>query len=155
MEPSARPPCSPGCWFRTAGNLGRSVLSAPPPNLEGEILQRIRGLIAGSLVGFPLGVFLLFTLHATREAGALIGVAVGLAIFVVVATGTDARDQIAEAAWREAAPDLPPVSDRIALEQSQATMPGPQKQRRTSGRSHDDRQRAQPSDPATQGVEPR
>ena len=117
-------------------------------------MQRIRGLIAGSLVGVPLGVFLLFTLHATREAGALIGFAVGLAIFVVVATGTDARDEIAETAWREAAADLPPVSDRIALEQSQVTMPGPQK-RHTSVRSRDDRQRVQPSDPAIQGAEPR
>jgi hypothetical protein len=112
-------------------------------------------LIAGSLVGVPLGVFLLFWLHATREAGALVGFAVGLAVFVVVATGTDARDQIAESAWREAAPDLPPVSDRIALEQSQVTMPGPQKQRRTVGRLRDDDQRAQPSDPVIQGAEPR
>jgi hypothetical protein len=124
-------------------------------NPEGETLQRIRGLIAGSLVGVPLGIFLLFTLHATREAGALVGFAVGLAVFVVVATGTDARDQIAEAAWREAAPDLPPVSDRVALEQSQRTMPGPHKQRRTASRAHDDRHRVQPSDQAIQGAEPR
>ena len=117
-------------------------------------MQRVRGLIAGALVGVPLGIFILFTLHATREAAALVGFAVGLAVFVVVATGTDARDQIAEAAWREAAPDLPPFSDRTALEQSQVTMPGPQKHRRTGGRSHDS-QHAQPSDPVTQGAEPR
>lgn len=103
-------------------------------------MQRIRGLFAAAIIGVPLGAFLFVSLHATREIAALVGSGVGLAIFAVVATGTDAHDAEADAAWREAAGDLPPSSDRIAMERSQATMPGPEKGRRTSHRPRDHRQ---------------
>jgi hypothetical protein len=93
--------------------------------------------VAAVLVSVPLAIFLLLWLHATREFAVLIGCALGLAIFAVVATGTDAHDQAADAAWREAALDLPPVSDRITLERVQASMPGPEKSRRGSGRPRD------------------
>ena len=116
-------------------------------------MQRLRGLITGALVGVPLGIFVTVTLHATREYAVLIGSAVGLAVFAVVATGTNARDELADAAWREAAPDLPPVSDRIILERTQANMPGPGKQRRTGARLRDDSEGAQSSDAASQEAE--
>jgi hypothetical protein len=101
-------------------------------------LQRIRGLVIGALVGVPLGIFVTISLHATREVATLISLAIGLAIFAVVATATNPRDAIADAAWREASPDLPPVSDRVALERAQASMPGPSKPRRTGARARDD-----------------
>jgi hypothetical protein len=116
-------------------------------------LQRIRGLIAGALVGGPLGIFVTVSLHATREVAVLIGLAVGLAIFVVVATGANARDEVADAAWREAAADLPPASDRIALERTQARMQGPAKQRRPSARVRDDSEGVRPSNAASQEAE--
>jgi hypothetical protein len=125
----------------------------PLPDLEGETLQRIRGLIVGALVGVPLGIFVTVTLHATREFAVLIGLAVGLAISVVVATGTNPRDEVADAAWREAAADLPPASDRIALERTQARMPGPIKQRRTGARARDDSEGVRTSNAASQEAE--
>ncbi len=96
-------------------------------------MQRVRGLVAATMVGVPVTLFLLATLHATREFGIFIGCVVGLGIFMVVSTGTDAHDGRADAAWREAAGDLPPASDRVLLEQTQAHMPGPEKPRRRSG----------------------
>ena len=115
-------------------------------------MQRVRGLVAAAVIGVPLGALLFFSLHASREIAALVGSGVGLAIFAVVATGTDARDAAADAAWRQAAPDLPPASDRVALERDQATMPGPEKGRRTSPRLRDDGPGATPTHGATPGA---
>jgi len=100
-------------------------------------LQRVRGLVAAVAVSVPLMIFLLLWLHATREFAVLIGCAIGLAIFAVVATGSDAHDAAADAAWKEAALDLPPVSDRVILERMQASMPGPEKPKRAAGRPRD------------------
>jgi hypothetical protein len=116
-------------------------------------LQRVRGLIAAAIVGLPLWCLLFFSLHATRELATIGAACVGLAIFAVVATGTDARDAEADTAWREAAPDLPPASDRVTLDRSQATMPGPDR-RRTGQRHRDERQGVQPGDAATPGEQP-
>ena len=118
-------------------------------------MQRIKGLVAAAVIGMPLGAFLFVSLHASREIAVLVGSVVGLAIFAVVATGTDARDAAADAAWRQAAPDLPPASDRITLERNQAAMPGPEKGRRTSPRPRDDIQGVAPTNAATPGVQPR
>jgi hypothetical protein len=115
-------------------------------------LQRVKGLIAAAVIGIPLGAFIFVSLHASREIAVVVGSGVGLAIFAVVATGTDARDAVADAAWRQAAPDLPPASDRIAMETSQATMPGPHNGRRTSPRHREDRQGARPGNAATPGA---
>jgi hypothetical protein len=79
-------------------------------------LQRVRGLISGAVVGVSLGVFMILLLHAVVWAAALGGGLVGLAIFAVVATRSDAHEEAADVAWREAASDLPPVSDRVPLE---------------------------------------
>ena len=116
-------------------------------------MQRLRGLIVGALVGGPLGIFVTISLHATREVAVLISLAVGLSIFAVVATATNPRDQLADAAWREAAPDLPPTSDRVALERTQATMPGPTKHRHTGVRSRDEIEGARTGKAASHGAE--
>ena len=101
-------------------------------------MQRVRGLIAGSLVGIPLGLFMILWLHAVVWAAALGGGVVALAIFSVVSTRSDVREEAADAAWREAAPDLPPVSDRVILETLQAKLPGPESGRKTSPTSAED-----------------
>ncbi len=118
-------------------------------------MQRVRGLIAAILVGVPLGLFLLITLHATREVSVLIGSCVGVAVFAVVATGPDPRDEAADAAWQEAAHDLPPVSDRVILERVQATMPGPGRPRPPGAhpRAHGEGVRHRRA--GNQGVEPK
>jgi hypothetical protein len=127
--------------------------SAQLPNLEGEILQRVRGLISAIVVGIPLGIFLVLWLHAVPPFAVAMGCLVGLAIFAVVATRSDAHDDAADLAWRAAAPDLPPLSDRVILEQSQADMPGPGSRRRAVARSHSDGSDARPSDDPSQGAE--
>jgi len=116
-------------------------------------LQRVRGLVAAATVGIPLAVFVTLSLHATREVAVLMGAAVGLAIFAVVATQHDAHDEAADAAWREAAPDLPPVSDRVALERLQADMPGPGKPRKAAVRPRADDDVAQVGGSAGQTAE--
>jgi hypothetical protein len=118
-------------------------------------LQKVRGLIAAVVVGLPLWCLLFFSLHATREIAAVAAAGVGLAIFAVVATGTDARDAEADAAWREAAPDLPPASDRIAMDRSQATMPGPDRGRRPGQRQRDERHGVPARDAAIPGAQPK
>jgi hypothetical protein len=100
-----------------------------PPDSEGEILQRVRGIIAATLVGLPLSAFLWFWLHAPIEVAVAISLALGIAIFAIVATRSDAHDEAADVAWREVAPDLPPASDRVAMERDQISMPGPEKPR--------------------------
>jgi hypothetical protein len=108
-------------------------------------LQRVRGIIAAILVGVPLIVFLHLWLHAPIEFAAIIAAVLGIAIFAIVATRSDAHDEVADAAWLEASPDLPPMSDRIALERDQVSMPGPAKPR-VAGK------RAKPNDIVTQGA---
>jgi hypothetical protein len=103
-------------------------------------------LVSAILVAVPLAAFLLYSLHATREIAWLAAMVVGLSIFAVVATGTDSRGTASDAAWREAAPDLPPASDRVVLERSQASMPGPEKGRRAGPRARDDRHPLEPGD---------
>ena len=99
-------------------------------------MQRVRGVIAGFVVGAPFATFLWYWLHAEWEWAALVGFVVGLAIFAVVATRSDARDEAADLAWRETSPDLPPYSERAALEKIQADMPGPDRKPNESG-AHD------------------
>lgn len=137
--PSGTEPASAGPGISAAGHVqvGR-LLPARPPALDGVNLQRLRGLIAALVIGVPLGLYIGLWLHGTREIAVLVGFGVGLAIFAVVASGTGARDEAADAAWREAAPDLPPVSDRVILERAQASMPGPGKHRQPAARSRTD-----------------
>jgi hypothetical protein len=83
------------------------------------------------LIGVPLALYVQVSLHGVREVAALVGAGVGLAVALVVGTRTDPRDAAADEAWREAAPDLPPVSDRTRLEGLPARMPGPNANPRT------------------------
>ncbi|HEX7490869.1 MAG TPA: hypothetical protein VF337_04095 [Candidatus Limnocylindrales bacterium] len=123
-----------------------SVAVATGP--KGEILQRLRGIIAAAAVGVPLIVFLHLWLHAPIEFAVIIAVVLGTAIFAIVATRSDSHDEAADIAWREVAPDLPPVSDRIALERDQASMPGPGKPRAAG-------KRRPPNEITSQGAGPK
>jgi len=69
---------------------------------------------------------------------------IGLSIFAVIRSRPTQGDWLADEAWRAAAPDLPPVSDRRSLEQAQEAIPGPEKKAGTRARSR--------RDEATQGV---
>jgi hypothetical protein len=104
---------------------------------EETLMQRFRGVAAGAVIGVPLGAYVHLQLHGILAVAILAGACVGLPIAFVVGTRSDARDAAADAAWRAAAPDLPPVSDRTALERSQATMPAPSASRRAGSRPAD------------------
>jgi hypothetical protein len=97
-------------------------------------VQPIRGLIIGTLVGATLAAFVMTTLHATTLVGLLGGAGVGISVFAVVSTKSDTGDEAADAAWRAASLDLPPVSDRLALERFQERLPGPDEKRRSPKR---------------------
>ena len=88
-------------------------------------MQRVKGAAIGASVGVALGLLVTVTLHATALAAIALSAIVGLSVFGVVATRTGPEDYAADAAWREAAKDLPPVSDRVMLERLQASLPGP------------------------------
>ncbi len=118
-------------------------------------MQRVRGLISATVVGVPLGAFLMLVLHAVVWAATLGGGVVGLAIFAVVATRSDVHEEAADVAWREVASDLPPVSDRIALERFQSQLPAVAMRRDASPGSGDDSRRAEPSGAASQGSDPK
>jgi hypothetical protein len=86
-------------------------------------MQRLRSLALALCVGGILSLFLSWWMHAILVFSLLIGGGLALAIFAVVATGPNPRDAETDAAWRAAAPDLPPVSDRARLERIQAAAP--------------------------------
>jgi len=88
-------------------------------------MQKLRGILTGLVIAILVAAVVRLWLHGTLEASAGIGAIVGIATTLVVGTRTDARSEAADAAWRAASPDLPPASDRSALELTQRSMPGP------------------------------
>jgi hypothetical protein len=88
-------------------------------------MQLLRGLVVGGIIGGLVYCFLIIWLHAIEGLAALSSLALGLAILAVVGTRAGDKAAMDDAAWRDAAPDLPPVSDRVALEQHPIRIPGP------------------------------
>jgi UPF0716 family protein affecting phage T7 exclusion len=73
-----------------------------------------------------LSVFLVVLMGATWTFALVASGVLGLAILAVVGTRTSEKQLRADAAWRDAAPDLPPGADRQVMEAAQAHMPGPE-----------------------------
>ena len=95
----------------------------------------LRGLVSGAILGGILYGFLVIWLHAVEWLAAPASLALGLAILAVEGTRRDDNGAALDAAWRAAAPDLPPVLDRIAMEQAQIRIPGPSMPRKRAGSS--------------------
>jgi hypothetical protein len=89
------------------------------------VKQILKGVAAAVIVDVPLGLYLYFWLHAPLWFALLLLGILGSAIVAVVGTRSDASDAAADAAWREAAPDLPPVSDRRVTDGGRGQMPAP------------------------------
>jgi len=90
-------------------------------------MQKFRGILMAVVIAAGVAAFATVWLHAVPEVALAIAAIVGVAIALVVGTRTDAHDEAADAAWRLAAPGLPPGSDRAALELGQRSMPGPER----------------------------
>jgi len=97
--------------------------------------QRLESLLIGLGVGIGLGGWGFISLHAVPLVAAATGGIVGLVVFLIVASKPNPADASADAAWREAAKDLPPTSDRLALEAAQEHIarPGEGRGRRRDG----------------------
>ena len=98
-------------------------------------MRALKSLGSALIVGAGFSVFLVFMLGANWRFAVGSSVVLGLGIVAVVGTRPSDRDVAADSAWRAAAPDLSPVSDRLALEAAQSSMPGPEKPRRRSDRT--------------------
>jgi hypothetical protein len=85
-------------------------------------MRTLRGLGAALVVSSAFAVFIVVMLGATWLFAILASGAIGLAIVAVVLSRTSEADLAADAAWLAAAPDLPPASDRRALEQKTVTL---------------------------------
>ena len=96
-------------------------------------MQLLRGLVVGAIVGVLLFAFLTMWMHAIDWLAIVSSLTLGLAVMAVVGTGRDDMGVASDAAWRAAAPDLPPVVDRIAMERAQAHLPAPTKPRPPAG----------------------
>ena len=97
-------------------------------------MRALQGLGSAIVVSGLFCFFLVGLLGATWPFALGSGLVLGLGIIAVVGTRSSEKDVAADTAWREAAPDLPPASDRRAMELAQSTMPGPEKARRSGGR---------------------
>ena len=93
----------------------------------------VESRLYSAIVGCLLYGFLTIWMHAVEWFAAPASMALGLAILAVVGTRRDDKGAALDAAWRAAAPDLPPVSDRVALEQAQTHIPGPSRSRKHIG----------------------
>ena len=109
-------------------------------------MRALQGLGSAIVVSGLFCFFLVGLLGATWPFALGSGLVLGLGIIAVVGTRASEKDVAADAAWREAAADLPPASDRRAMELAQSTMPGPEKARRNRGR---DSGAPGPGDPGT------
>jgi hypothetical protein len=98
-------------------------------------MRALQGLGSAVVVSTVFSLFLVGLLGATWPFAIGSSIVLGLGILAVVGTRASEKDVSADAAWREAAPDLPPVSDRRAMEAAQGTMPGPEKAGRSGDRS--------------------
>lgn len=94
----------------------------------------LRGFAIGAIVGGLLYAFLILWMHAIDWLAVISSVSLGLSVMAVVGTGRDDAGVAADAAWRAASPDLPPVVDRVAMEQAQARIPGPSDRHGHDGR---------------------
>jgi len=90
-------------------------------------MQLLPGLVISAIVGGLLYGFLTIWMHGVEWFSALASMALGLAILAVVGTRGDDDGAALDAAWRAAAPDLPPASDRVTLEQAPIRISGPTK----------------------------
>lgn len=98
-------------------------------------MRALQSLGSAIVVGSVFSFFLVGLLGATWPFAILSSLLLGIGIIAVVATRSSDQEGEADAAWLEAAPDLPPGSDRRAMEMTQATLPGPEKTRRGGDRA--------------------
>jgi hypothetical protein len=101
------------------------VEAAGRQRVEESVKQVLKGLGSAVVVCVPLGLYFHFWMRGTVLFTAFIVGVLGTGILIVVGTRSDEADAAADLAWRAAAPDLPPVSDRRSMEAAQFRRAGP------------------------------
>ncbi len=86
-------------------------------------MRALQGFAAALVVASVFGTFMVVFLGASWLFALIASGAIAIGILAVVLTRTSERDVAADAAWVAASPDLPPASDRRALERSQIPVP--------------------------------
>jgi hypothetical protein len=97
-------------------------------------MRALQSLGSAIVVGSVFSFFLVGLLGATWPFAIFSSLVLGIGIIAVVATQSSEKEGAADAAWLEAAPDLPPGLDRRTMEMAQATMPGPERTRQSGDR---------------------
>jgi len=92
-------------------------------------MRALKGLAPALFVSGAFAYFLVVFLGAGWPFAIGSSAVIGLGILAVIWSRPTERDRLADEAWQAAAPDLPPASDRQALELAQEAMPGPEKKR--------------------------
>ena len=115
-------------------------------------MRALQGLGSAVVVSIVFSAFLVGLLGATWPFAIGSSIVLGLGILAVVGTRTSEKDVAADAAWLESAPDLPPISDRRALEAAQGAIPGPEKVRAGGSRVAGTRGAPAAPAPAKQGA---
>jgi len=110
----------------------KAEASGAPKPVGRRQMRGLQGLGAAIVVGILLSIFLVLGLHATWPFAIGAGGVLALAILAVVGTRKSEKDAVADDAWLTAAPDLPPSSDRRAMEAEQSHISGPEKLRHTA-----------------------
>ena len=92
-------------------------------------MRALQGLGSATAVSIVFSFFLVGILGAGWPFAIGASIVLGLGIIAVVASRATDDDLAADRAWAAAAADLPPASDRRAMEEAQRVMPGPEKPR--------------------------
>ncbi len=117
------------------------------------MFQLIRPIASGLIVALIAGGFLFIWMHAPIWFAVANAAVIGVVVLAISGSAPTARDEAADQAWADAAPDLPPHSERREMERDQAALPAPvavRSARRTTV-AHDDALDASDELPASDG----
>ncbi len=86
-------------------------------------MERLRAVVVATVTAVAALAFLTFWMHAPDFVAAAASAALFVGVLAAAGDRGDARTNAADAAWREAAPDLPPASRPGPFASSDAVRP--------------------------------
>lgn len=97
------------------------------------MIQSLRFLFGALVVGAVAFLFLFLWMRTSPIVGLAIAAALGVLVLAISGVGSETRNARADQAWIEAAPDLPPHSERVTMEREQGSYQGPERRRAARG----------------------